>query len=153
MISSRSSATVFDPPVKLKDLRLSLKKYIIENLTLSGEPLFDVWICEEDTGRGIDSWWKTSTDEVRDADLLMVLYTGEAGSQVKDVGLGICHAELYEAVQFSREKILPIINISNENLPGKPQDTYFQNYVNVLNTWPNSPTNEGALKKSVLKFF
>ncbi len=145
MISSRSKRPVFDPPIQLVDLRRELKAYIETQLTLDDQPVFDVWICEDDTGSGIDSWWETSREEVRKADLLLVLYTGEAGSQMRDTGLGICHAELFEAVMYSREKILPIITLGDPATSAREEDRAFQNYVCELNRWPNAPENTEEL--------
>jgi len=128
MISSRSNTTVFNPPVNLKKLRRSLKDFIVQKLKISEEPLFEVWICEDDTGDGIDSWWETSKEEVRKADLVLVLYTEEAGSKVQDIGLGICHAELFEAVKYSREKVLTILTLGDATVPSKLEDRSFQEY-------------------------
>lgn len=49
MISSRSNRPVFDPPVRLAVLRQDLKVFIESELTLDGDPVFEVWICEEDS--------------------------------------------------------------------------------------------------------
>jgi len=57
MISSRSNNEVFDPPVLLSELRHQLKTHIESELTLNGFPVFEVWICEDDTGDGVDNWW------------------------------------------------------------------------------------------------
>jgi hypothetical protein len=109
------------------------------------EPLFEVWICEDDTGDGIDSWWETSKEEVRKADLVLVLYTGEAGSKVQDIGLGICHAELFEAAKYSREKVLTIFTLGDATAPSKLEDRSFQEYVREFEGWPNFPGNEEDL--------
>ena len=145
MISSRSNTTVFNPPVSLKKLRRSLKDFIVQKLKISEEPLFEVWICEDDIGDGIDSWWETSKEEVRKADLVLVLYTGEAGSKVQDIGLGICHAELFEAARYSREKVLSILTLGDATAPSKLQDRSFQEYVREFEGWPNFPGNEEEL--------
>ncbi|UCF90758.1 MAG: hypothetical protein JSW39_21095 [Desulfobacterales bacterium] len=145
MISSRSNTTVFNPPVSLKRLRRFLKDFIVQKLKISEEPLFEVWICEDDTGEGIDSWWETSKEEVRKADLVLVLYTGEAGSRVQDIGLGICHAELFEAANYSREKILTILTLGDATAPSRPEDRSFQNYVQEFERWPNFAGNEEEL--------
>lgn len=145
MISSQVEARVFDPPVSLRNLRNRLKDYIEQQLTLGGRQVFDVWLCEQDVGSSIDSWWQTSRDEVRQADLVLVLYTGEAGTRVKENGLGICHAELYEAAQFSREKVLPVIALGDPVRSRKKADKAFQQYVEELKPWPNQPANETEL--------
>lgn len=147
MISSRSNSTVFNPPVSLKKLRRTLKKFIVQKLKISEEPLFEVWICEDDTGDGIDSWWETSKKEIRQADLVLVLYTGEAGTRIVKGGIGICHAELYEALKYSREKLLPIISLGDVTQRAGSQDKEFQTYVQNLEHWPNSPGNEDDLLK------
>jgi hypothetical protein len=147
MISSRSNTSVFNPPIKLKKLRRSLKKFIVQNLKISEAPLFDVWICEDDTGDGIDSWWESSKKEIRRADLVLVLYTGEAGTRIVKRGIGICHAELYEALKYSREKILPIISLGGVTSSDGFLDADFQAYVQNIGHWPNSPSNQDELLK------
>lgn len=149
MISSRSGSTVFEEPVALKVLRERLKEFIEGELTLGGAPIFRVWICEEDVGSGIDSWWRESKKEIRRADLILVLYTGEAGSQVKATGLGICHAELQEAVKFVREKVVTPIDLSavSNATASEPRDRKFQRYIEDLDLWPVPVTNEDELEK------
>lgn len=147
MISSRSTSKVFDPPVALKHLRQELRGFIEKELTLKDEPIFEVWICEEDTGTGIDSWWEESKKQIRLADLVLVLYTGEAGSKIKGRGIGICHAELFEAAKFSREKILPPISLARPPYSGEPHDKDFQAYVADQNPYPNYPGSEVELKQ------
>ena len=98
MISSRCN-TVF--PAKkgrpLSEIRKDLKKEI-EATKLFGEPLFEVWINEEEPPWG-GNWdiWGACMQAVRDCDIMLVLYTGEAGWHESDGEIGICHAELKEA--------------------------------------------------------
>lgn len=147
MISSRSNSPVFDPPVPLKELRENLQTFIQEEVTLAGEQIFEVWICEEDTGSGVSSWWEESEKQIRKSDLVLVLYTGEAGSRIGKLGMGICHAELFEAAKYSREKILPIVTLVPEPSKGNKPDRDFQKYVGELHAWPNAPESREELQK------
>ncbi len=147
MISSRSRSPVFDPPIPLQQLRERLRAFIEGELTLGGEAIFEVWICEDDTGSGIDSWWEESKSQIRKADLVLILYTGEAGSKIRGRGIGICHAELFEAAKFSREKILPIVTLAPPPYSEATHDRAFQDYVEQLNPWPNAPADEAQLQE------
>ena len=104
MISSRSKVKVFDGTVTLHSLRERLRAHL-ESVRLFDKQLFEIFIHEDDTGSGANSWWKTSLEQIRAADLVIVLYNGHAGSQIRGLGIGICHAELEETLSSAPEKL------------------------------------------------
>lgn len=106
MISSRSNSRVFDGPT-LADCRRAIKRHI-EGEKLFEEELFAVWIHEDARASGGTDAWDESLEQVRRADVILVLYTGEAGWAVEASDVGICHAELMEAVRKAPRKVYMI---------------------------------------------
>jgi len=109
MISSRCNA-LFPAKTgrKMSDIRRDLKQRI-ESVTLFEEPLFEVWINEDEPPQGL-SWdiWDVCLQAVQDCDILLVLYNGEAGWAQHEEDIGICHAELQEALAYAAAKIRAI---------------------------------------------
>src|SRR5512143_1774212 len=106
MVSSRSLVKVFSTGEPLTQVRQKLKVYL-ESIRWSSsslvvgrdDNLLDVWIHEDEAGVAADrSTLDLSIDEINRADIVVVLYTGEAGSAQDDAQIGICHAELETAV-------------------------------------------------------
>lgn len=93
--------------VEISEARQSLKE-TLENQTLFGLRLFEVWTSEspDDQGLGLtEGAWKKSLAQVREADVVLVLYTGEAGWAPPNKNQGICHAEFLEAWNGERPKL------------------------------------------------
>jgi hypothetical protein len=89
----------------LSDIRRDLKEEI-EGLKIGGKQLFDVWINEETPPQG-GTWdsWDVCIQAVRECDILIVLYNGDAG-WAKDSGdLGICHAEMMTGLGQAPAKV------------------------------------------------
>lgn len=106
MLSSRNNTT-FDNS-SLSDIRKELKK-LIEKEKLFGKEIFKVWINEEEPSQSFDeNIWDKCLKEVRLADIIIVLYNGEAGYLRPSDTLGICHAEVLEAVNVARGKVWSI---------------------------------------------
>jgi hypothetical protein len=83
-------------------------KETLEAQTLFGLPLFEVWTSEspDDQSLGLtEGAWRKSLAQVRDADVVLALYTGEAGWAPPGRDLGICHAEFLEAWNGERPKL------------------------------------------------
>lgn len=164
MISSRSLTKVFDS-TPLKEVRERLQVFLHgirwqEITTISGtEPvsglvgrnqaLFDVWIHENDVGRAVDtSTLEMSLREINKADVILVLYTGEAGSAHDDGEIGICHAELKEALD-RRSELVVIFELSPLSTSATPRDKKFREYVEVLSLPRMSTANEAELQSKV----
>lgn len=83
-------------------------KETLEAQTLFGLPLFEVWTSEspDDQSLGLtEGAWKKSLAQVREADVVLVLFTGEAGWAPPNKNQGICHAEFLEAWNGERPKL------------------------------------------------
>src|SRR6185295_4288759 len=98
---------------RLKTLLRSLRWSAGPNGPVAGrdQELFEVWIHEDDPAETADSTtFEISLREIGDADIIVVLYTGEAGSAAHERDIGICHAELQEALQ-RRPEIVSLIRL------------------------------------------
>lgn len=107
MISSRC-----DDPVnfrnkksRLSDLRMELKN-IIQSYKVGNDPLFDAWINEDEPPEeGSSTAWDGCMQQVRDADVVLVLYNGNAGWCRDDSEVGICHGEFAMALNTAPAKV------------------------------------------------
>ena len=129
--------------VEISVARRRLKE-TLEQQTLFDLPLFEVWTSESpgDQALGrIEGAWRKSLSQVREADVVLVLYTGEAGWTPPNQTLGICHAEFLEAWNGERPK-LKVVRVLNPRLARRDQaemdrDQRFQADCNRYN--PVSP--------------
>src|SRR5437660_6713519 len=99
MLSSRNNDLIPDEKgvVKLSEVRLELQKQL-QAETFLGRGLLDVWINEEAGAEaGGTTAWDLCLGEVDEADVLIVIYNGQAGWTKDPGGLGICHAEMAHA--------------------------------------------------------
>ncbi len=154
MISSRCRARIkFEgKEVWLSDLRKRLKAEI-ESLAFwpGQEKLFDCWINEPSSGSEIrQTWWERSIDETKQADIVVVLYNGEAGGGIKDGPMGICHAEL-DAVLTDSKKVriipLPLATLPTDKLQ-LGRDENFRAYVQNLDIFaPPVETGEELIER------
>jgi hypothetical protein len=135
MISSRGESTVAfdDGRMKLATLRKEIKRQL-EGLELFGEPLFEVTINEEASSDwGINDFWAWSLEQVDEHDLILVIYNGDSGFAFADDDVGICHAELMQAMNFAPAKVrmvtVPWIKPAGRS---KARNESFQEYVNKL---------------------
>ena len=90
---------------ELSDIRRDLKEEI-EGIKIGENKLFDVWINEETPPQG-GTWdsWDVCIQAVKDCDILIVLYNGDAG-WAKDSGdIGICHAEMMTGLGQAPAKV------------------------------------------------
>lgn len=158
MISSRSEVNVFSPQRRLRDVRLSLADHLSGLRWRIGpanagrdERLFDVWVHETATGLSAGrTTLQISMDEVNKANIIIVLYTGEAGSASKDEELGICHAELQAAIARRREvvylvKLEPLCETNAE------KDWVFRAFVDSLKVFRKSARSEDELKSAAVE--
>jgi hypothetical protein len=121
MISSRCMDRVpagEGAPKRLTDVREAIKQRL-EAERLCGEQVFRVDITPEHPQAGADeSFWEASIEAVRRADIVIVLYNGDAGFQHPQGG-GICEAEFNEAISSGASRTHVIILPQ----PDKPSKT------------------------------
>lgn len=106
MISSRCVDPFPGPEgASLTDVRRQLKKSI-EGEKLFGAKAFEVWINEDAEALDhTENSWDVCLKQVRDCDVLLVLYNGHAGWAKTAGDIGICHAEYMEGLSTSRLKV------------------------------------------------
>jgi hypothetical protein len=116
MISSRCNDPIeFNgTPSTLSAVRVGMKKEL-EEFQLFASALFDVWINEDAApAEGTADAWDECLKQVREADIVLVLYNGNAGWAKESGDVGICHAELQTALSTGAAKIRLI------QLPSQP---------------------------------
>jgi hypothetical protein len=154
MVSSRSQVSVFAPPRKLADVRRKLQEFLRAirwcadgALAGSDEPLFDVWIHEDETAAAShEGTYALSLREIRRADIVLVLHTGEAGSAPQGSPLGICHAELQEAIAARAESVY-LVDLLPPASAKTPLDLRFQEFVQALGVFRRSAASEAELRQ------
>ena len=111
LVSSRCSdkITIGKKKHKLTEFREQLKKEL-QKVTLLGpeRDMFKVWINEhEGASEQTNHVWEKCMKKVREADIVLVLYNGNAGWAREDdkSSIGICHAELEHALTRSPQKV------------------------------------------------
>jgi hypothetical protein len=127
----------------LSKIREELKDEI-ERQELFGKKAFEVWINEKAPPSG-GTWdsWDTCLKAVRDCDILIVLYNGNAGWANEAGDLGICHDELNTAYSTAPGKIrliaLPAIPVDSSDT-GK-RNKRFQDYVDTQSPFRGGEVN------------
>lgn len=118
MISSRCETEIEfqSKKQKLTEVRRAVKKQLEEfRLPNQKQALFECWINEDgSSGPGSRTWWKHCIKQAKDADLVIVLYTGGAGGGLSGSDMGICHAELEAAMNVAADRVRVI------KLPSSP---------------------------------
>lgn len=153
MISSRCKDEILinGEQKNLSDVRKQLKEEL-ENTDLLGSKLFEVWINEDaPAGEGSLDSWEYCMKQVREADIVLVLYNGNSGWVKEGGDIGICHAELQIALSTAPAKVRLI---KLEPLQGgitgadKARDERFKNYVDSQNLFRGTAQNgEEVIKK------
>lgn len=147
MVSSRCTSQVRDGTkwVALTDVRRRLQQEL-EDERLLGYPLFDVWISDsvQDQSLGdLETAWEKSLEEVRRSDIVLALYTGEAGWASNSSTIGICHAEFQEVWNRGQAR-LKVIRVRCKALRKEKserlRDEKFKRYFEALN-----PTSSEAV--------
>jgi hypothetical protein len=137
MVSSRCNDR-FAPDDKnsptLSAIRKDLKRKI-EDQGLFGLKVFEVWINEvAPPGGGAWDSWETCLNAVKDCDILLVLYNGNAGWAGEAGDIGICHDELSTAYSTAPGKVrllaLPLI-AADKSAAGQ-RNQRFQEYVTTM---------------------
>lgn len=162
MISSRSNTKVWGG-TRLTEIRLRLKEAIRsmrwqgvlpddEQASLIGddESLFEVWIHEPESGEPAnESTFELSLRMVREQDLVIVLYSGEAGWVSNKRNIGICHAEALEAIA-RRGKTTAIFKIEPGVVADEPADKLFAAYLDRQQVFTKTCSSEAELQRAVL---
>ncbi len=132
MISSRCEAEIpggTGKSVKLSEVRRALKKDWEAARLLDDSPLFEVWINEEEpVVEASQDLWDKCLQEVRDADIVLAIYTGESGWVKAGGTIGICHAEFHEGWSKTPAKVFPINVEPAAGTPVTPRDVAYREY-------------------------
>jgi hypothetical protein len=138
MLSSRckDSVTFEGHLQELASVRKAIKK-AIEAIQPNNRQLFEVWIHEDESHTaGDQNTWDTCMTKARQADVVLVLYNGNAGwsgaSSILGNHVGICHAEFAEAFNKAPGKVRSIQFPPITAEPGSPDET-FQRYFTSQN--------------------
>lgn len=159
MISSRCTSLVPDggKAVSMTTVRKRLRE-TLEAEALLGYSLFEVWISDQDQDQSqgdLETAWDKSLSEVRRADIVLALYTGEAGWAPKDGEIGVCHAEFQEVwntgpAQLKVVRVLDAKPKGSKKPAEKRRDEHFQEYFKSLNpTSPEAHTAEEIVARSL----
>ena len=158
MISSRCDDKFPDESGEpLSAIREKLKVQI-EKTKLFKKKVFQVWINEvEGPISGDKSAQMACLKEVKDCDIFIAIYNGNAGWCQGAESIGICHQEL-EKVWAQAPGKMYIVNIfkKNENVDKVDANKRFQKYVEQLNRFEkrnitNSEELISAIKETVVK--
>jgi hypothetical protein len=146
MISSRCTDQIGfrGNRVALSEVRRVLKTEL-ESEQLLGSPLFEVWINEDaPPAPGTDDSWDLCMKQVREADVVLVLYNGISGWAARNGEIGICHGELQTAIAEAHGKVRLIeLPLSKSSQSNKERDKKFQEYVSTLALFRGAKANTG----------
>jgi hypothetical protein len=116
---------------ELSTIREELKEEI-EGQELFGDQAFEVWINEKAPPNG-GTWdsWDTCMNAVKDCDILIALYNGNAGWASEAGEIGICHDELstgYSAAP-GKVRLIALGEIPLDGSAAGKRNQRFQEYV------------------------
>jgi hypothetical protein len=147
MISSRCNDPIpFEGgEARLTDVRRKLK-VVLEQETLFGSQLYEVWINEDaPPAEGTADSWDTCLRQVRSADLILVLYNGNAGWAKEGGEIGICLGELRTALTIGPAR-LRLIELPLQPLgsgASKARNQRFRDYVASQNLFRGAQCQTG----------
>lgn len=131
--------------IELSELRLRAKG-VIERFQLFDRDTFECWIDEDEpTMSGSADVWDHCLDAVRRCDVLLVLHNGNAGWGKRDQDVGICHAEIAEALRTTAAKIrlIDIQQATAGKLGGsKPRNDRFTAFLERQELFRRFATND-----------
>jgi hypothetical protein len=132
MISSRCTDQISfrGAGANLSEVRRALKADL-EAEQLLGSELFEVWINEDaPPAPGTDDSWNVCMQQVRSADVVLVLYNGISGWAQRTGEIGICHGELQTALEEAAGKVRLIkLPLASSTPSSKERDKKFQEFV------------------------
>ncbi len=144
MISSRCSDPIqFEGKTALlSDVRLRLKAEL-EQATFLDSPLLEVWINEDaPPAEGSSDSWSTCLKQVDECHILVVLYNGNAGWAASDDNVGICHAEMEQAVSKAPAKVR-LVELEDKTKETANRHKRFQEYVARLSQFRGATAKTG----------
>ena len=122
----------------LSEIRKQLKAEI-EAEKIFGKEAFEVWINEDEPAEpATQGSWELCISKVREADLVLVLYNGDAGWSVSPGHNGICHAEMMTAYSESPGKLALISLMDKKAIRAGLEHQRFQDEVERLNLFRGS---------------
>lgn len=155
MLSSRCNTKIagVDGKVSLSYIRLEAKR-LLKAERLFDNDVFDVWVSEEPQDvNALESSWDACMSQVEKSDLLICIYTGEAGWAKAEGDIGICHAELEAGFNSEPSKVY-VINACSA-VSSKPTSSHadkdFQKYVTKLNRFYSKADNKDQIIDSIGK--
>lgn len=128
MISSRCGDKIQLGGVEreLTDLRRAVKE-CVEKVQPFGTQIFECWINEDSPPKeGSSDSWEHCLEQVRQCEVLLVLYNGNAGWSAGDEDIGICHAEFAEGLATGAAKVF-VIELP-ESGPNKGKNKRFRQF-------------------------
>lgn len=147
MLSSRSRDNFDGRPLAThrKNVQLDL-----EGQRLFAQQIFDVWINESaGPAPGTEEWWNECLRQAREADMVIVLYNGSAGSPRPGGGSpGICHAEFTEAMRVAPGK-LRVIPLGRVARPSNETDLLFHDELMRLQLFSPPVSTSAELTRTV----
>lgn len=135
MISSRVDTRVGN--TTLSAIRKRIKN-TLQSVTWWGRRPYDVWICEDETQDNAYSTIEECRRLLREHDIILALYNGDAGWAAHDAGVGICHLEMSEAFNIAPAR-LRVVGLPLTKAP-TPEDQRFRTFVEVNRLWVKSDT-------------
>jgi hypothetical protein len=167
MLSSRNGDLIPDGnkgAVPLGEVRKELQD-VLQRDRLFGHQLLEVWINEEAGAESGDAdIWDHCMEQMDQADIVIVIYNGEAGWGTETGEVGICHAEMQRVLERSPSKLRvialsfssdPVLGLTNpsEAAARNASNQSFQKEVSGLFSAvvTDRPSLEEAVKLAVVK--
>ena len=157
MISSRSTSKVrfksARQAVSLESLRKQIQREL-EKVKIFGKQLFEVWIHEDAAAdNATHDAWQESLEQIAKADIVLVLFNGEAGWTIPGGTQGICHDEMAKAIELAPAKVRVVELSPLKDLPEEPmakrRDERFRDYVAKQGRWRMLAKSRSGLTRAV----
>jgi len=144
--------------LNMTDIRLYIQKEL-KGIRFLDRDFFDIRINEDFGADASENSYQACLSEVKNSDFFIALYNGVSGWAPPGYDIGICHAELVEALKMSSKKTA-YINVSGY-FPPEPKDdderarnAIFTKYVSGMNPFDNplkpARKTEEGVKKAIL---
>lgn len=138
----------------LTKLRKRIKKEI-EEAQILGKNLFEVFINEDhDTATLSNNSWDECLKAVEECNILISIYTGEGGWGKAKSDIGICHAELSNAIENEPGKAYLInakeaVHTKKDESKLKEQNDLMDKYVSNLNRFHSNATTAEEIEDKI----
>lgn len=163
MLSSRNRDLIpsaSGAPVSLETVRKRLQTELEQVVFLGSKPI-EVWINEEAGAEdGTADSWDKCLEQVDAADIVIVIYNGEAGWAGGSEGLGICHAEFLRALSQAPARLRVIAldfptgdgaRSPKEVAAANNRNKAFASDLDRASTWRVKATNDETLAREIRK--